>query len=132
MVGLDGPARLLRPGGVSRDAIEDEIGPLLAPLDEVLRAPGMMASHYAPRLPLRLGATEARQGEAFLGFGPDCDNATLNLSPGGDIDEAAANLYAMLHCLDRPEFTAIAVTAIPNEGRGAAINDRLARGAARP
>ena len=133
VVGLDGPARLLRPGGVPREAIEDAIGPLLAPLDEVLRAPGMMTSHYAPRLPLRLGATEPHLGEAFLGFGPACDNATLNLSPSGDIDEAAANLYAMLHALDRVEYyTAIAVTPIPHEGRGVAINDRLERGAARP
>lgn len=133
VVSLHGKARLLRPGGVSRAAIEDEIGALGEPTREgPPRSPGMMASHYAPRLPLRLGATAARQGEALLGFGPSCAGATLNLSPSGDLDEAAANLYAMLHCLDRPEFTAIAVTAIPNVGRGAAINDRLERGAARP
>ena len=76
---------------------------------------------------------EPRRGEAVLGFGPACENATLNLSPSGDIDEAAANLYAMLHDLDRAErYTAIAVAPIPHEGRGAAINDRLERGAARP
>ncbi len=133
VVGLHGEARLLRPGGVSRTAIEDEIGALGEPATEgPRRAPGMRTSHYAPRLPLRLGAKGPRRGEAFLGFGPSCGDATLNLSPSGDLNEAAATLYAMLHCLDRPEFTAIAVTAIPNEGRGAAINDRLARGAARP
>ncbi len=131
VVSLDGEARLLRPGGLSAVAIETEIGPLAAPADHRLRAPGMMASHYAPRLPLRLGATGPRRGEAFLGFGPACGDATLNLSPSGDLDEAAANLYAMLHALDKPEFTAIAVTPIPHDGRGAAINDRLTRGAAR-
>lgn len=132
VVGLDGEARLLRPGGLPRAAIEDEIGALAEPYDGVPRAPGMMASHYAPRLPLRLGATSPRRGEALLGFGPACGEATLNLSPSGDLDEAAANLYAMLHALDRAEFTAIAVAPIPHEGRGAAINDRLARGATRP
>ena len=132
MIGLDGEACLLRPGAVPRAAIEDEIGALGAPGHGAPRSPGMKAGHYAPRLPLRLGASAPRHGEAFLGFGPACGDATLNLSPSGDIDEAAANLYAMLHALDRPEFTAIAVTAIPHEGRGAAINDRLERGAARP
>jgi len=132
VVDLDGEARLLRPGAVSRAAIEDEIGALAAPGQAAPRSPGMTAGHYAPLLPLRLGASGPRRGEAFLGFGPACGEATLNLSLSGDLDEAAANLYAMLHELDRPEFTAIAVTAIPHEGRGAAINDRLARGASRP
>ena len=132
VVSLDGEARLLRPGGLPREAIEAEIGALAAPADAVPRAPGMMAGHYAPRLPLRLEADGPRRGEAFLAFGPAPGDATLNLSPSGDLDEAAANLYAMLHALDKPEFTAIAVMAIPHEGRGAAINDRLARGAARP
>jgi L-threonylcarbamoyladenylate synthase len=131
VISLDGEARLLRPGGLAKDAIEGEIGPLAGPADQKIRAPGMMASHYAPRLPLRLDAEAPEAGEAFLGFGPACADATLNLSPSGDLDEAAANLYAMLHRLDRSDFTAIAVTPIPHEGRGAAINDRLARGAAR-
>ena len=74
-------------------------------------------------------AGQPRAGEALLGFG-SCGEATLNLSPAGDLDEAAANLYAMLHALDRAEFSAIAVTKIPHEGAGAAINDRLRRGAA--
>ena len=92
----------------------------------------MVATPSRPGRPLARGAPSPRRGEALLGFGPACGEATLNLSPSGDLDEAAANLYAMLHALDRPEFTAIAVTAIPHEGRGAAINDRLERGASRP
>ena len=129
VVGLAGEALLLRPGGLTRAVIEAEIGPLATPGGDVLEAPGMMASHYAPTLPLRLDAGQPRAGEALLGFG-SCGEATLNLSPAGDLDEAAANLYAMLHALDRAEFSAIAVTPIPNDGAGAAINDRLRRGAA--
>ncbi len=129
VIGLAGEARLLRPGGLSRADIEAEIGPLAAPEGDVLIAPGMTTSHYAPTLPLRLNVDQARDGEALLGFG-SCPEATLNLSPTGDLDEAAANLYAMLHALDRAEFSAIAVMAIPGAGAGLAINDRLRRGAA--
>ncbi len=128
-----GVARLLRPGGVPRAAIEAEIGPLEGAEQGPPRSPGMMESHYAPRLPLRLDARAARPGEALLAFGPDAPSgaaATLNLSPAGDLDEAAANLFAMLHALDRPEFSAIAVAPIAGEGRGAAINDRLRRAVA--
>ncbi len=126
-------ARLLRPGGVTHSEIEAEIGPLGGPGDGPARAPGMMASHYAPQLPLRLAAREVAAGEALLAFGVDAPGGAaemLNLSSSGDLDEAAANLFAMLHALDRPEFTAIAVVPIPNDGLGAAINDRLARAAA--
>ena len=136
VVDLSAPdaARLLRPGGVPRAAIEAEIGALAAAGHGAPRAPGMMESHYAPRLPLRLDARAARPGEALLGFGPDAPGegagAMLNLSPAGDLDEAAANLFAMLHALDRPEFSAIAVMPIADEGRGAAINDRLRRAVA--
>ena len=135
VVDLSGPTpRLLRPGGAPSEAIEAAIGPLAATADGVARSPGMMASHYAPGLPLRLDAARPRPGEAFLAFGPDVPAAgagTLNLSAAGDLDEAAANLYAMLHALDRPGFAAIAVMPIPGAGRGAAINDRLRRGAVR-
>ena len=126
-------ARLLRPGGVTHSEIEAEIGPLAGPGDGPARSPGMMASHYAPRLPLRLAAREVADDEALLGFGADAPMGaaeTLNLSPSGNLDEAAANLFAMLHTLDRPEFAAIAVVPIPDGGLGAAINDRLARAAA--
>ncbi len=125
--------RLLRPGGVTQDDIEAEIGPLAGPDDGPARAPGMMESHYAPRLPLRLAAGDVAADEALLAFGADAPAGaaeTLNLSPSGNLDEAAANLFAMLHALDRPEFAAIAVVPIPDDGLGAAINDRLARAAA--
>ena len=126
-------ARLLRPGGVTHSEIEAEIGPLGGADDGPARSPGMMASHYAPHLPLRLAAREVADDEALLGFGADAPMGaaeTLNLSPSGNLDEAAANLFAMLHALDRPEFAAIAVVPIPDDGLGAAINDRLARAAA--
>ena len=132
-VSAPGEARLLRPGGVPREAIEAEIGALAAPGDGAPRAPGMMESHYATDLPLRLDARAARADEALIAFGADAPAgaaATLNLSPAGDLDEAAANLFAMLHTLDRPQYAAIAVVPIPDEGRGAAINDRLRRAAA--
>jgi len=93
----------------------------------------MMASHYAPSLPLRLEAVDARCGEALLAFGPetpsDCAEV-LWLSRSGDLAEAAANLFAMLRRLDRPPFTGIAVMPIPERGLGCAINDRLRRAAA--
>jgi L-threonylcarbamoyladenylate synthase len=124
---------LLRPGGIPRETLERQSGPAdLANPGAVggPRAPGMLASHYAPSLPVRLEATAARPGEALLGFGPAA-GAQLNLSAGGDLAEAAANLFAMLRALDRPEFTAIAVMPVPDHGLGAAINDRLRRAAVR-
>ena len=123
---------LLRPGAVTREMLEAEIGPVrLAGAGAAVVAPGMLASHYAPGRPVRLGAEGARPGEAFLGFGPGPDGpGTMNLSRAGDLLEAAANLFGMLRALDRPEFSGIAVAAVPSHGLGAAINDRLARAAA--
>jgi L-threonylcarbamoyladenylate synthase len=124
---------LLRPGGVTREDLEAEIGPIsVAGKDTEIASPGMLESHYAPRLPLRLNAREAKPGEALLAFGPAPSGAAIteNLSPSGDPVEAAAKLFAALHRLDRPEFTAIAVMPIPETGLGAAINDRLRRAAA--
>ncbi|MGH6718939.1 MAG: Sua5 family C-terminal domain-containing protein, partial [Alphaproteobacteria bacterium] len=86
--------------------------------------------HYAPRLPLRLEARDVRRGEALLAFGsavPPGAVAVRNLSPAGDLAEAAANLFAMLHELDRSAAAAIAVVPIPDDGLGEAINDRLRR-----
>ncbi len=128
-------ARLLRPGGLAREAIEAEIGPLaeIGDAPGPARSPGLRSSHYAPRLPLRLGVRRPRADEALLAFGGDAPEGaaeTLNLSPAGDLAEAAANLYDMLHRLDRPAFAAIAVVPIPERGLGAAINDRLRRAAA--
>ena len=130
---LSGPVPLLlRPGGLAVETLEAVLGerpgrPELLP-GTAPRAPGMLASHYAPGLPVRLDAEAAAPGEALLGFGPG--PATLNLSPSGDPTEAAANLFAMLRALDRAEFTAIAVRPIPESGLGLAINDRLRRAAA--
>jgi L-threonylcarbamoyladenylate synthase len=118
---------ILRPGAVTDEEIAALIGPLAAP-GEGIRSPGMLARHYATRLPLRLDVGEARAGEALLGFGAQ-PTATLNLSPSGDLTEAAANLFAMLRALDRAPFTAIAVAPIPDRGLGRAINDRLRRAA---
>ncbi|MDA0654276.1 MAG: L-threonylcarbamoyladenylate synthase [Proteobacteria bacterium] len=127
-------AQLLRPGGIPRAAVEAVLGaPLTAPTDDTLRAPGMLASHYAPVAPVRLDAIGAGPGEALLAFGPDAPTApgpALNLSPTGDLAEAAARLYAALRDLDRPEVAGIAVMPIPDTGIGAAINDRLRRAAA--
>ncbi len=135
VVALTGEAAvLLRPGGVPRAAIEAVLGERLASAqgDEVApAAPGMLASHYAPRARLRLNAHEARPGEVLLAFGPDAPpDAARNLSDAGDLAEAAANLFAYLRELDAEGAETIAVMPVPNEGLGEAINDRLARAAA--
>jgi L-threonylcarbamoyladenylate synthase len=118
---------ILRPGAVTEEQIAALVGPL-APAGSEIRSPGMLARHYATRLPLRLNASEARPGEALLGFGP-APMATLNLSAGADLAEAAANLFAMMRALDAPPHTGIAVMPIPETGLGRAINDRLRRAA---
>jgi L-threonylcarbamoyladenylate synthase len=127
---------LLRPGGATLEELTAFLGPIaLAREDpQTPRAPGQLASHYAPGLPLRLDAAAARPGEALLAFGPQVPPgfaAVLNLSATGDLAEASANFFAMLRRLDRTEFTGIAVTPIPETGLGRAINDRLRRAAAR-
>ncbi|HKQ44170.1 MAG TPA: L-threonylcarbamoyladenylate synthase [Rhizomicrobium sp.] len=118
---------LLRPGAIPRGEIEDLIGPLGAP-GSLIQAPGQLASHYAPRASLRLNAKDVEPGEVLLGFGA-APAAKLNLSPGGDLKEAAANLFAMLRELDK-KAGRIAVSPIPDSGIGEAINDRLRRAAA--
>jgi len=122
---------LLRPGGVALESVEEVLGRKVAVVgaEAGVIAPGMLQSHYAPGLPVRLDARRARRGEALLGFGP-APGATLNLSETGDLREAAANLFAMLRALDRPGFAGIAVMPIPERGLGRAINDRLRRAAA--
>jgi L-threonylcarbamoyladenylate synthase len=124
---------LLRPGAVPREEIENLVGPLRDPDGAAIQAPGMLASHYAPRAKLRLNAKTVEAGEALLGFGPDPLRgalATRNLSASGDLREAAANLFSMLRQLDRSGAKTIAVMPIPERGLGEAINDRLARAAA--
>ncbi|MGF1610139.1 MAG: L-threonylcarbamoyladenylate synthase [Kiloniellales bacterium] len=127
-------ARLLRPGAVTQEEIEAVIGPVSIGSDnETPRSPGQLRRHYAPGRPLRLEARSVRPREALLAFGPDVPAGaaeTLNLSPQGDFTEAAANLFAYLHRLDRPGIAAIAVMPIPEQGLGVAINDRLRRAAA--
>jgi L-threonylcarbamoyladenylate synthase len=131
-----GVPTLLRPGGVLREAIERVLGHPLADADEKANdaplAPGMLASHYAPRTPLRLNALDVRDGEALLAFGANVPNTvkTLNLSPTRDLVEAASNLFSHLRALDASGARTIAVMPIPHEGLGEAINDRLARAAA--
>ncbi|MDE2578995.1 MAG: threonylcarbamoyl-AMP synthase [Hyphomicrobiales bacterium] len=127
---LDERAVLLRPGGVARAALEKLTGPLVAPQDGVIAAPGMLASHYAPRALLRLDANELRAGETGLDFGGRLPGAALDLSPRGDDVEAAANLYAHLRLLDASGARMIAVAPVPQDGLGEAINDRLRRAAA--
>jgi len=127
---------VLRPGGVAAAAIESVIGPVRrgAQAGQAPRAPGLALRHYAPAAPLRLAAAGGpeRANEAVLAFGakvPAGYAGTLNLSPTGDLAEAAANLFAMLRALDAGGFGGIAVMPIPDEGLGEAINDRLRRAA---
>ena len=122
---------LLRPGGIPAEEIEALIAPL-APAGEhgTPKSPGMTTRHYAPSIPLRMGVGRRRENEALLAFGEETAEATLNLSPSGDLREAAANLFAMLRRLDDANrYDGIAVSPIPDEGLGRAINDRLQRAA---
>jgi L-threonylcarbamoyladenylate synthase len=127
---------LLRLGGVPAGAVEAALGAKLARASagDPVTAPGMLQSHYAPRLPLRLDASSIAPDEALLAFGPKPlagrPVAAKNLSPSGDLVEAAANLFAFLAELDKSGASAIAVAPIPHEGLGEAINDRLTRAAA--
>jgi L-threonylcarbamoyladenylate synthase len=128
VIGFDGEAPVqLRPGAIAREDIAAIVGKLAAP-DDRIRSPGQLESHYAPRARLRLNAKSVTSDEVLLGFG-DVPAARLNLSPQGDLKEAAANLFAMLRELDK-NTSAIAVSPIPGIGLGEAINDRLVRAAA--
>ncbi len=135
---LTGPTPvLLRPGGVAAEALRaalggrlDRAGPIAAP--EAVRAPGQLASHYAPSLPVRLEATSVAADEALLAFGPPLPGAgaVFALSVAADLTEAAARLFAGLRALDASGMARIAVMPVPRHGLGLAINDRLARAAA--
>ena len=130
---LGGKVHILRPGAVTRADIERVIA---TPLTEQTEnsphpvAPGQLASHYAPRAHIRLNAAAPRAGEMFLDFGGTYAGAGLDLSPRGDVREAAANLFAYLREMDARGAAVIAVAPIPHEGLGEAINERLARAAA--
>ena len=135
ILGLTGPATLLRPGGIALEQIEALIGPVaLHQAGDPLTAPGQLASHYAPSAPLRLNCGPEPDA-VHLGFGPTAEGiapATLNLSPAGDLTEAAANLFHSLREADRlaGPLGRITVAPIPDHGLGRAINDRLSRAAA--
>ena len=126
---------ILRPGGITKEQLAEIIGEVTDRAeDEKIKGPGMLTSHYAPNLPLRLNATSATDNEALLCFGP-ADHVKggkirLNLSNSSDLGEAAANLFNMLRQLDQMHYAAIAVMPIPDIGIGIAINDRLKRAAA--
>jgi L-threonylcarbamoyladenylate synthase len=121
--------RLLRPGAVAVEAIAAVAGePLASEAMPAVQAPGMMESHYAPQQPVRLAAATARPDEFHIGFGPVKGDATLSAS--GDLTEAAARLFDLLHVAQASGRAGIAVAPVPNHGLGLAINDRLARAAA--
>ncbi len=130
IVNCVGEPALLRAGGIPLEALEACLGrPLAHPSDPALpTAPGQLESHYAPQGKVRLNAPYAEEGEVLLGFGPV--DADLNLSVAGDLNEAAARLFACLHQLDAMGADKIAVSPIPDHGLGRAINDRLKRAAA--
>jgi L-threonylcarbamoyladenylate synthase len=135
IVSCAGEPTLLRPGGLPREAIESVLGAPLAMAstdEEAPPAPGMLASHYAPKALLRLEADGAEPGEALLAFGraANFSGPMLNLSPRGDLIEAATNLFSHLRALDASGAKRIAVMKVPHDGLGEAINDRLKRAAA--
>jgi L-threonylcarbamoyladenylate synthase len=142
IVGCFEAPMLLRPGGLPRGEIERVLGAALirppedaAPDSGQPLAPGMLASHYAPRTPVRLNAVSLEPGEALLAFGPasvrgiDAASAVMNLSERGDLTEAAASLFGHLRALDALGADTIAVMPVPHHGLGEAINDRLRRAA---
>jgi L-threonylcarbamoyladenylate synthase len=134
IIGFEGETPvLLRVGVIARQDIEDIIGSLGTHTDSKVRAPGQLASHYAPRAAMRLRAKSVSPGEALLAFGSDVPRGAAivqNLSATSNLREAAANLFAMLHTLDASGASSIAVMPIPDQGIGEAINDRLERAAA--
>ena len=120
--------RLLRPGPIAIETIAETIGLGIGGASTHIEAPGQLSQHYAPSKPLRLNATEARNREWLIGFGPVAGD--VSLSPQGDLAEAAARLFDLLHAADAGAAQRLAVAPIPVTGLGVAINDRLQRAAA--
>ncbi len=127
-LGADGALTLLRPGAVPLETLVAEAGRPVAPAGAGVEAPGMLLRHYAPRLPLLLEVTEPEAGMFLIGFGPVAGD--LNLSPTGDLAEAAAGLFDALHRAEASGAESIGVAPIPRHGLGLAIHDRLRRGSA--
>ncbi len=135
---IDGKVTLLRPGGLTRDAVERALGRGLdnVPFDPILRAPGMLESHYAPLAPMQMNTTNFAPQDAILAFGatvlPElpANRPIINLSPSGNLRQAAARLFSSLRELDALCPATIAVVPIPADGLGEAINDRLTRACA--
>lgn len=125
----DDHVRLLRPGPVTAEMLAQVSGlPVRHGASGKIEAPGQLESHYAPGKPVRLNVLRADKDEYLIGFGlMPCH---INLSPEADVKEAAANLFAALHSADASTANRIAVAPIPDDGIGAAINDRLRRAAA--
>jgi len=122
---------LLRPGRVTQRQLEMKVGKIkMATRTDTISSPGMLASHYAPEAEVRIEATTSIEGEAFLGFGETSFEPYPNLSPRGDLVEAASNLFHLMRELDKKNPKCIAVAPIPKKGLGIAINDRLKRAAA--
>lgn len=124
----DGGWQVLRPGPIGESELAALLGPPTAMSGGGIEAPGQLASHYAPGKPMRLGASQAEADEFLIGFGAVAGDCSLSLQ--GDLAHAAACLYACLHEAARSEQPRIAVAPVPDQGIGAAINDRLARAAA--
>lgn len=120
------PVAWLRPGSVTREEVAAVVGPIVEGPAHAERSPGRLAAHYAPEAPVRFG-TEASTNEVLIGFGAAAGQ--FNLSPSGDLREAAANLFVMIRAADRLNPSAIVVCPVPDHGLGEAINDRLRRAA---
>ena len=122
---------LLRLGGITLGQLNAIIGPIsLCDNENTVLSPGMLSRHYAPDTRIRLNATKFSKTESVLGFGPGAPTSAFNLSATGDLIEAAANLFNLMHKLNKPGAQPIAVMPIPEVGLGLAINDRLRRSAA--
>ncbi len=126
-------AVLLRAGGVTKEELEAALGETVLISDgnpDKPTSPGQLLKHYAPAKKLRINATVREDGELFIGFGAGYDWAEMNLSPTGDLCEAAANLFAFMRLADKDErFARMAMAPIPMVGMGLAINDRIKRAA---
>lgn len=123
----DTTTSILRHGLITKEKIEHILGKkiTIAKSHTTIKAPGFLKKHYSPLTPLQLNAVDYQTSEALLGFGNmEC---TLNLSPSGDLSEAARNLFSFLHQLDQGQYKKIVIAPIPNTGIGIAINDKLNR-----